>query len=90
MALQSDGSLLSALVERFEDPLLAAAGLILPAAFDVVPVLVPLAAVGLALLMVGAILTHARRAEFSNIGVNVVLLATAAVVAWGRIGHHEF
>src|SRR5919205_1202779 len=42
---------------------LAAVGLILPAALDVVPVLVPLAALGLVLLMAGAIVTHARRKE---------------------------
>jgi uncharacterized membrane protein YphA (DoxX/SURF4 family) len=70
--------------------LCAAVGLIVPAAIDVVPILVPLAAVGLGLLMVGAILTHARRAEFSNVVFNVVLLATAAVVAWGRFGPQEF
>jgi len=70
--------------------LLAAVGLILPATFDVVPILVPLAAIGLALLMFGALLTHAHRAEFGNIPVTVVLLATAIVVAWGRLGPHEF
>ena len=42
---------------------LAAIGLVLPAALDVVPVLVPLAAVGLVALMVGAAITHARRGE---------------------------
>jgi DoxX-like family len=38
-------------------------GLILPAALDIAPVLVPLAAVGLVVLMVGAIITHLRRHE---------------------------
>ena len=69
---------------------LAAIGLILPAAFDVVPVLVPLAAVGLVALMVGAALTHARRREVALIVVNLVLLALAAVVVWGRFGPYSF
>src|SRR3954471_21589875 len=42
---------------------LAAVGLILPAALDVAPMIVPLAAVGLGLLMIGAVITHARRGE---------------------------
>jgi uncharacterized membrane protein YphA (DoxX/SURF4 family) len=69
---------------------LAAIGLILPAALDIVPVLVPLAATGLVLLMIGAAITHARRREFPMIGINVVLLVLAAVVAWGRFGPYSF
>jgi uncharacterized membrane protein YphA (DoxX/SURF4 family) len=69
---------------------LAAIGLVLPAALDVVPVLVPLAAVGLIALMVGAAITHARRREFPMIAINVVLLLLAAVVAWGRFGPYSF
>ena len=53
---------------------LAAVGLILPAALDIVPVFVALAATGLVLLMIGAMVTHARRKEYQNIGVNVILL----------------
>jgi uncharacterized membrane protein YphA (DoxX/SURF4 family) len=66
--------------------LLAAAGLVLPAALDVTPVLVPLAAVGVVALMVGAAVTHTRRHEAQAVVMNVVLLALAAVVAWGRFG----
>lgn len=69
---------------------LAAIGLVLPAALDVVPVLVPLAAVGLVALMVGAAITHARRGETPMIAVNVVLLVLAVVVAWGRLGPWSF
>jgi uncharacterized membrane protein YphA (DoxX/SURF4 family) len=69
---------------------LAAIGLVLPAALDIVPVLVPLAAVGLVLLMVGAVVTHARRHEPQLIVVNVVLLALAVVVLWGRFGPYSF
>ncbi len=65
---------------------LGALGLILPAVFGVATVLVPLAAAGLALVMVGAAVTHARRRENQMIVVNVVLFALAAFVAWGRFG----
>jgi uncharacterized membrane protein YphA (DoxX/SURF4 family) len=69
---------------------LAAVGLILPAALDIAPVLVPLAAVGLVLLMAGAIITHLRRHEAPVIVVNLVLLALAVLVAWGRFGPESF
>jgi uncharacterized membrane protein YphA (DoxX/SURF4 family) len=65
---------------------LAAVGLILPAVLDVAPILVPLAALGLVLIMIGAIVTHARRGENQPIIINVVLLILAAVVTWGRFG----
>jgi uncharacterized membrane protein YphA (DoxX/SURF4 family) len=66
--------------------ILAAVGLILPAALDIAPVLVPLAAVGLVLLMVGAIITHLRRHEARAIVVNLAVIALAVLVAWGRLG----
>jgi uncharacterized membrane protein YphA (DoxX/SURF4 family) len=69
---------------------LGAIGLIVPAALDIAPVLVPLAAVGLVLVMVGAAIAHARRKENQMIVINVVLLALAAVVAWGRFGPYSF
>ncbi|MFC9242745.1 DoxX family protein [Streptomyces sp. NPDC057136] len=69
---------------------LAAFGLILPPLAGVAEVLAPVAATGLAVLMAGAAVTHGRRREFQMITVNVVLLALAAVVAWGRFGPHAF
>jgi uncharacterized membrane protein YphA (DoxX/SURF4 family) len=69
---------------------LGAAGLILPAVTHIVPILVPLAAIGLVLVMVGAAVVHARRKEAMNIGVTAVLLALAAFVAWGRLGPYPF
>ena len=50
----------------------------------ILPWLAPLAAIGLALMMVGAILTHIKRKEYGNIIVNVVLLFAAVFVAYGR------
>jgi hypothetical protein len=69
---------------------LAAVGLILPAALDIAPVLVPLAAVGVVLLMVGASIAHARRREAQGVVVTLALLALAAVVVWGRFGPESF
>jgi uncharacterized membrane protein YphA (DoxX/SURF4 family) len=65
---------------------LAAVGLVVPPLLDTAEVLVPLAAVGLVLLMLGAIVTHARRREFPNIVVNVVLAALALLLAVQRFG----
>ena len=66
--------------------ILAALGLVLPAATGIAPVLTPLAASGLAIVMIGAIGIHARRRESPMIVVNAVLLLLAAVVAWARFG----
>lgn len=66
--------------------ILAALGLVLPAATGIAPVLTPLAATGLVIVMVGAAITHARRKEPQMIAVNLVLLLLAAVVAWARFG----
>jgi uncharacterized membrane protein YphA (DoxX/SURF4 family) len=69
---------------------LGALGLVLPALTGIAPILTPLAATGLALVMVGAVVTHARRDENQMIGANVVLLLLAAFVAWGRFGPYAF
>ncbi len=70
--------------------LLAAAGLILPAALDIAPVLVPLAASGAVLLFVGAVIMRLRRGEKVTIVVDLVYLALAVFVAWGRFGPESF
>ena len=70
--------------------LLAAIGLILPGATDLATVLTPLAATGLAVVMIGAIITHARRREPREIATNVALLAVAVVIAWARFGPYAF
>ena len=66
--------------------ILGAVGLILPGALGIAPVLVPVAAVGLALIMVGAAITHGRRGETQMIVGNVILFVLAVFVAWGRFG----
>lgn len=40
--------------------------------------------------LVAASVVHARRKEPLNIVVNVVLIALAVVVAWGRFGPYSF
>ena len=67
-------------------------GLILPAVLDIGPVLVPLAAVGVALLMIGAVITRIRSDHVSNATIipDLVYLALAAFVAWGRFGPEPF
>jgi uncharacterized membrane protein YphA (DoxX/SURF4 family) len=52
--------------------------------------LTPLAAAGLVLLMLGAIVFHVRRREYPNVGFNAVLGLLAAVIAWGRFGPYPF
>jgi uncharacterized membrane protein YphA (DoxX/SURF4 family) len=56
----------------------------------VAPILTPVAAVGLFVTMIGAVVTHARRREFPSVVVNVPLAMMAAVVACGRFGPYSF
>jgi hypothetical protein len=64
--------------------ILGALGLILPWALGIAPVLTPLAAAGLVIVQIGAIIVHARRKEAKALPMNVVLLVLAAFVAIGR------
>lgn len=63
---------------------LGAVGLILPALTGILPILTPIAAVGLVATMVGAGLTHLRRSEMPLLMTNAVLGLIAVVVAVGR------
>jgi uncharacterized membrane protein YphA (DoxX/SURF4 family) len=67
---------------------LGAVGLVLPPLVDVAPVLAPLAATGLALTMVGAIVVHVRRHE--SFVPALVLLVLSAFVAVCRFGPVAF
>lgn len=65
--------------------LLGALGLILPLVTGILPWLTVLAAIGLIIIQLLAIFTeHLPKKEFNVIPVNVVLLALAAFVAFGR------
>ena len=70
--------------------ILGAVGLVLPAALDIAPGLVPLAAVGLVLLMAGAVITRIRRHEAKPMVADLAYLALALFVAWGRFGLEPF
>ena len=63
--------------------IVGALGLVLPALTGVLPWLTPLAALGLALLMAGAVYTHLRRKEGPAVVPPAVLLLLAALVAVG-------
>jgi uncharacterized membrane protein YphA (DoxX/SURF4 family) len=63
---------------------LGAVGLILPRALNIAPVLTPLAAVGCAIVMAGATVVHTRMKDYKGLGMPVVLLILAVVVAAGR------
>ncbi|MEV4142370.1 DoxX family protein [Amycolatopsis sp. NPDC049691] len=72
--------------------LFAVAGLVLPVLVGVAPELTGWAAVGLAVVMVGAMAMHTRlavvrhkAAEWRNVGVNALILAVCVFVAAGRL-----
>lgn len=67
-----------------------AIGLVLPGAVDVATWLVPTAAIALGVVMLGAMVTHARRGEIPQVAINLVLLAVAVFVAVERIGPQSF
>ncbi|MBW4438231.1 MAG: DoxX family protein [Pleurocapsa minor GSE-CHR-MK-17-07R] len=64
--------------------LLGGIGLILPALTGILPALTPLAAIGLAVLMLGAIVVHLRRHEPSLVVGPLTLALAAAFIAFGR------
>jgi hypothetical protein len=64
--------------------LLGTAGLLLPALTGLLPWLTPLAALGLAGLMVGAAWVNLRLRRWPLVAANAVLFALAAFVVYGR------
>jgi len=64
--------------------ILGGLGLILPAVTGIVPQLTAWAALGLSVIMLLAALFHLSRREYPSIVINLVLLALAAFVAYGR------
>jgi uncharacterized membrane protein YphA (DoxX/SURF4 family) len=65
--------------------ILAAVGLVAPRLTGIGPVLTPLAAAGLCVVMVGAAWAHARLREPRNVTVNAALFGLAAFVVVGRL-----
>lgn len=64
--------------------ILGGLGLILPGLTRIQTRLTPLAAAGLALVMVGAAIWHIQRGEFPNIGMNAGNFVMLAFLAYGR------
>ena len=64
--------------------LLAVAGLLLPPWLDTAPGLVPLAALGIVLVMAGASTVRIMRREWQFLLGDLALFVIAAFVAWGR------
>lgn len=69
---------------------LGAVGLVLPAVTGIAPVLVPLAAAGLAATMILAAIFHSRRGESQSTMMNIVFAILALIVVWGRFGDYAF
>lgn len=64
--------------------ILGGLGLILPSVTRVAPWLTPLAAIGLMVVMVGAVVWHVGREETVNVALNVVNLIVLGYLAYGR------
>lgn len=65
---------------------LGAIGVVLPAALRIAPVLSPIAAVGLAVVTVGAAVVHLKRREPAAVGGPLVLCLLAIFVVVTRFG----
>lgn len=64
--------------------LLGAVGLIVPWSSQLLPVLTPIAAIGLSAIMIGAARAHTKLHEPRNVATNITLLALCVFVAIGR------
>ncbi len=67
--------------------LLGGIGLMLPMLTGIVPILTPIAAAALAFIMICAAIYHARKNEMKAIGMNFILFAITAFIAYGRFCH---
>jgi uncharacterized membrane protein YphA (DoxX/SURF4 family) len=63
--------------------ILGALGLILPVATHILPWLTPVAAIGLVLTMIGAIITHVRLKEAGQAAMPLVLLLLSLFIVLG-------
>jgi hypothetical protein len=69
-------------ISAFE--ILGGIGLILPVLTGILPILTPIAACGLALVMLGGLVFHLSRHEWKNVPITVVLAGLAIFVAVQR------
>ncbi len=64
--------------------ILGGLGLILPSAARIRPELTPMAALGLLIVMIGAVIWHVGREEYPQIALNVFNAVILAYIAYGR------
>lgn len=64
--------------------ILGGLGLILPSLTRIRPELTPLAALGLIVVMIGALIWHLGRDELANTGPNIINIVLLGYVAYGR------
>lgn len=64
--------------------ILGGIGLIVPVLTGILPILTPVAACGLAVIMLGGLVFHLRRREFANVPVTLVLAGLSVFVAVAR------
>lgn len=65
--------------------LLGAIGLIVPYLTNILPILTPIAATALAMVMAGAILAHIRREEHKMILLNIIIIFLLAGIGFERL-----
>jgi uncharacterized membrane protein YphA (DoxX/SURF4 family) len=64
---------------------LGALGLVLPYFLNVFPILTPIAATALAMIMAGAAMVHLRRDEFGMIALNILIIFLLAGVGFNTL-----
>ncbi|MEO5805872.1 DoxX family protein [Devosia sp.] len=64
--------------------ILGALGMILPSLTRILPSLTPLAAAGFSIIQILAMGVHISLGEYATLPINVIALALALFVAWGR------
>ena len=69
---------------------LGAIGMVSTALTGIAPILTPLAASGLAVVAMGAMVVHIRRHEYPMALMTMMLAAMSVFVAWGRFGPEAF
>ncbi|HEU4555179.1 MAG TPA: DoxX family protein [Chitinophaga sp.] len=65
--------------------ILGATGLVVPEAFNIAPVLTPVSALCLALIMPFAAVIHYKRREYRSVVINVVVFCLCIFVAFARV-----
>lgn len=59
-------------------------GLLLPSLLRIKPLLTPLAGVGLAIIMLFALIYHIGKGEFAALPVNIIMGGLSLFIAWAR------